>query len=63
MALSNSRRTHNSSYLLSICQVSCTVLDVEGINNLFKKFGKASRMEEVFSRDAGKYASGGCREG
>lgn len=34
--------------------MSCTVLDVEGINNLFKKFGKASRMEEVFSRDAGK---------
>ena len=35
--------------------MSCTVLDVEEISNLFKKFGKASRMEEVFSRDAGKY--------
>lgn len=35
--------------------MSGTVLDVEGINNLFKKFGKANRIEEVFSRDAGKY--------
>lgn len=35
--------------------MSGTVLDVEGINNLFKKFNKASRMEEVFSRNAGKY--------